>query len=111
MELLSVIVALEMLKQPSDNVTVFSDSKYVVDAIEKGWLRGWEKKNFEKKKNPDLWRRYLRASKPHKVKFQWVKGHAGHEQNERCDKLAVQAASQANLPPDTGYEEENKALF
>lgn len=111
MELLSVITALEMLKAPSDNVTVFSDSKYVVDAIEKGWLRSWEKKNFDKKKNPDLWRRFLRAVKPHSVKFQWIKGHAGQEQNERCDRLAVAAASQPNLPPDTGYEEENKALF
>lgn len=111
MELLSVITALEMLKAPSNNVTVFSDSKYVVDAIEKGWLRSWEKKNFDKKKNPDLWRRFLRAVKPHSVKFQWIKGHAGQEQNERCDRLAVAAASQPNLPPDTGYEEENKALF
>lgn len=111
MELLSVITALEMLKAPSKNVTIFSDSKYVVDAIEKGWLRSWEKKNFDKKKNPDLWRRFLRAVKPHSVKFQWIKGHAGHEQNERCDRLAVAAASQPNLPPDTGYEEENKALF
>ncbi len=111
MELLSVIIALEMLKQPSDNVTVFSDSKYVVDAVEKGWVLNWQKKQFTNRKNPDLWIRYLKASKPHKVRFQWVKGHAGHVQNERCDRLAVAAASQPNLPPDQGYEAINKDLF
>lgn len=104
MELLSVIVGLEMLKyQPSD-VEVYSDSKYVVDAIEKGWLFNWEKKGFVKKKNIDLWRRFLLIYRKHHVKFHWIKGHAGHELNERCDRLAVKAAEGNELKIDQGYE-------
>jgi|SRR5690554_1555875 len=105
MELLSVIVALESLKKPCDAVTVFSDSKYVVDSVEKGWVYNWVKKGFKGKKNPDLWRRFLEAEKPHKVSFEWVKGHAGNKYNERCDTLAVEASKKKNLLIDHGYEE------
>ncbi|MEQ9229998.1 MAG: ribonuclease HI [Cyclobacteriaceae bacterium] len=104
MELLAVIVALEAIKKPGWDVLVTSDSKYVVDAVTKGWLDGWVKKNFKDKKNPDLWKRYLIASKPHNVKFHWVKGHAGHAENERCDELAVIAAEGRDLKVDVGYE-------
>lgn len=103
MELLSVIEALEALKKPCE-VIVFSDSKYVVDAIEKGWLFGWEKKGFAKKKNPDLWRRFLKVYRKHRVRFEWVKGHDGNELNERCDHLAVKASKGKDLPVDEGFE-------
>lgn len=105
MELLAVIVALEAIKKPGWEVLVTSDSKYVVDAVTKGWLDGWVKKNFKDKKNPDLWKRYLAVAKKHKVKFHWVKGHAGHLQNERCDELAVLAAESGDLKVDVGYEQ------
>lgn len=105
MELLSVIVALETLKVPGLNVTVYSDSKYVVDSVEKRWVFGWAKKNFSKKKNPDLWKRFLEIYPKHNVKFVWVKGHSGHPMNERCDELAVNAAMGENLKIDVGYEE------
>ncbi len=104
MELLSVIAALEKLKAPSE-VTIFSDSKYVVDAVEKGWLKKWERKGFKDKKNPDLWKDYLKQAALHKVTFQWVKGHAGNKHNEICDKLAVEASKKENLPADCGYEQ------
>ncbi|MGB1248312.1 MAG: ribonuclease HI [Chitinophagales bacterium] len=104
MELLAVIVGLETLKRPQMQVLVVSDSKYVVDAVEKGWVFGWEKKKFAKKKNPDLWKRFLQIYRKHNVKFRWIKGHAGHQQNERCDTLAVQAAEQKDLLIDTWYE-------
>ena len=104
MELLAVIVGLETLKNKGSNVTVYSDSKYVVDAVEKGWLWGWVKKGFAKTKNPDLWQRFILAYKKHNVKFQWVKGHAGIPENERCDVLAVEAAEGSNLLVDIGYE-------
>ncbi|MDH5474212.1 MAG: ribonuclease HI [Cyclobacteriaceae bacterium] len=105
MELLAVIVGLEALKNPQSNVMVYSDSKYVVDAVEKGWIWGWLKKGFAKKKNPDLWKRFIAIYKQHNVKFTWVKGHAGIPENERCDQLAVDAAVSGNLPPDLGYED------
>lgn len=105
MELLAVVVALESLKFPDSQVTVYSDSSYVVDAVEKKWLFGWEKKSFKDKKNPDLWIRFLKVYRQHKVKFIWVKGHAGIPENERCDKLAVEASLKENLPPDTIYEQ------
>lgn len=92
MELLAVIVGLETLKNPGMVVTIFSDSKYVIDAVEKGWVFAWQKKGFEGKKNPDLWQRFLKIYRQHQVKFVWVKGHAGHPENERCDELAVQAS-------------------
>ncbi|HKK38585.1 MAG TPA: ribonuclease HI [Cryomorphaceae bacterium] len=106
MELLSVIKALEALKKPCE-VLVFSDSKYVVDAVEKGWVYAWQKKGFAKKKNPDLWKRFLAVARNHKVKFEWVKGHAGNVYNEKCDKMAVAAAQKPNLPPDEGYESQS----
>ena len=104
MELLAVIVGLEALKKDNCQVTVYSDSKYVVDAVEKNWIAGWVKKGFSKVKNPDLWQRFLVIYKKHQVKFRWVKGHAGIPENERCDQLAVQAAESADLAIDHGYE-------
>jgi ribonuclease HI len=104
MELLSVIVALEMLKVPNCQVTIFSDSQYVVHAIEKKWIDSWIKRNWKNVKNPDLWKRYLQASEGHSVKFQWVKGHNGHPLNERCDELAVDAATKGDLDTDAWYE-------
>lgn len=104
MELLSVIVALESIKIIPSNVTIYSDSKYVVDAVEKKWLFNWEKKNFANKKNPDLWQRFLKIYRQHQVKFVWVKGHAGNTFNEICDRLAVAAAEAPNLPKDSWYE-------
>ncbi len=104
MELLSVIVALECIKNEGQEVVVTSDSKYVIDAIEKRWVFGWEKKGFKDKKNPDLWRRFLKVYPKHKVKFQWVRGHNEHPENERCDELAVSAALSKNLLIDQGYE-------
>ncbi len=103
MELLAVIVALEALKFEGTDVTIYSDSKYVVDAIEKRWVFGWETKGFAKKKNPDLWVRFLKVYKKHQVKFVWVKGHAGNPENERCDFLAVEAANGNKLLEDIGY--------
>jgi len=103
MELMAVIVALETIKQPGADVAVYSDSKYVVDAIEKGWVFSWVKKGFKNKKNPDLWRRFLKIYPNHQVKFIWVKGHAGDPLNERCDQLAVEAANGSDLLEDSGY--------
>lgn len=113
MELLSVIVALEQIKSDGADVTIFSDSKYVVDSVEKRWVFGWEKKGFAKKKNVDLWKRYLKVHKRHNIKFQWVKGHAGNPLNERCDQLAVAAALGDNLKPDEGFIKAtaNEGLF
>jgi ribonuclease HI len=104
MELLAVIRALQELKVRDIPITIYSDSKYVVDAIEKGWLWGWQKKGFQDKKNPDLWRTYIPLHVRYKPKFVWVKGHAGHPENERCDQLAVAAAERPNLPADEEYE-------
>lgn len=112
MELLAVIVGLENLKINKSNVIVYSDSKYVVDAVEKGWLFDWEKKRFAKKKNPDLWQRFLKAYRKHQIKFVWVKGHANIPENERCDQLAVEASLGNNLQIDKGYEvSSNEAFF
>ncbi len=104
MELLAAIVGLEALKKPGMNVVIYSDSRYVVDAVEKGWLFGWEKKRFKDKKNPDLWRRFLEVYRKHQVKFIWIKGHADNPENERCDHLAVQAYKTGILIPDIQYE-------
>lgn len=106
MELLAVIVALEMLKFEGSNVTLYSDSQYVVNAVEKGWVFGWERKAFAGRKNADLWIRFLRIYRKHKVRFVWVKGHADTVENNRCDQLAVAAAGGVNLLEDTGYKEE-----
>ena len=103
MELLAVIIGLENLKLKNCNVKIFTDSKYVSDAVEKGWLFDWVKKDFKNKKNPDLWRRFLEIYKNHKVKFQWIKGHNNDFYNERCDFLANLAAKNSNLLEDTGY--------
>jgi ribonuclease HI len=104
MELLAVIAALESLKIPGSEVTVYSDSRYVVDAVEKGWVFQWERNNFKKKKNADLWKRFLAAYRKHKVKFIWVKGHSENKENERCDQLAVKASNGTNLLLDEGYK-------
>ena len=104
MELLAVIIALEEIKKENSEIILYSDSKYVVDAVEKNWVFGWEKKNFNKKKNPDLWIRFLKIYRKHKVSFVWIKGHADNKENERCDILAVEAAESSNLQIDTWYE-------
>ena len=104
MELLAVIVALESVKKLKSEITVYSDSKYVVDAIEKNWLFSWEKTNFKKKKNPDLWIRFLHVFRKHKISFVWVRGHSNNKENERCDVLAVQAAESNTLLIDKWYE-------
>ncbi len=103
MELLAVIIGLEAVKQTAQKITVYSDSKYVVDAVEKGWLKSWIKIDFKNKKNPDLWKRFWVVYQKHIVYFCWVKGHAGHCENERCDRLAVES-SYKNLLVDSYYE-------
>jgi ribonuclease HI len=104
MELLSVIVALESLKRDGEQVLIYSDSKYVVDAVEKGWVFGWQKTNFKGKKNADLWDRFLDIYPKHHVRFKWIKGHNNHPENEQCDEMAVAAALAPGLPPDEGFE-------
>lgn len=104
MELLAVIKGLEALKVEGIPVTIYSDSKYVVDAVQKGWIWNWQKKGFKDKKNVDLWQRYIPLHLKYKPTFRWVKGHAGNKENERCDQLAVAAAEHPSLPADTGYE-------
>jgi ribonuclease HI len=104
MELLAVITGLEELKFPGSMVTVYTDSRYVVDAVEKKWLFGWEKKEFKDKKNIDLWQRFLKIYRKHQVKFIWVKGHANNPENNRCDKLATDAALSSNLDVDEGFQ-------
>lgn len=103
MELMAVIVALEALTRPV-NVLIYSDSKYVVDSVSKRWVFKWEGNNFKKKKNADLWRRYLLIARKHNVKFQWVKGHAGNPLNEHVDQLAVNAYKTMELLVDEAYE-------
>ena len=109
MELLAVITGLEAIRWQGATVEVFSDSSYVVKAVNEGWLPRWERKNWKKVKNPDLWQRFLAVYRLHKVTFHWIRGHAGHPENERCDRLAVSAGAGAVaaglvLPPDEGYE-------
>lgn len=104
MELLAVIKGLEALKRPTQDVLVYSDSKYVVNAVTKGWVFAWEKKGFDKKKNKDLWARFLVLYRLHKVKMVWVKGHAGHQYNERCDELATRCALKGPWAVDSMYE-------
>jgi ribonuclease HI len=111
MELLAVIIGLESLKGEGFNVTVFSDSKYVVDAVEKGWIRNWVKKGWKDVKNVDLWQRFLNIYKKHNVRFQWVKGHAGNVENERCDQLAVRSSEGPGLLIDHGYEQSKNGLL
>ncbi len=104
MELLSVIIGLEALKKDNLNVTIYSDSKYVVDSVLKGWLFTWEKNKFNKRTNSDLWIRFLIAYRKHNVKFVWVKGHASNVENNRCDILATSAALSKDLINDIGYQ-------
>ena len=103
MELLAVIVGLEAIRWDRADITVWSDSSYVVDAVEKQWVFSWEKKGFAKKANPDLWVRFLDLYRKHNVRFKWIRGHNGHPENERCDRLAVAAAASPTLD-DTGFE-------
>lgn len=108
MELMAVIEAIRALKKPGMNVTIYSDSSYVVNAVEKGWLRGWLRTNFKGKKNADLWRKYAELAQAHKVKFVWVKGHADNPFNNRCDQLATTAADGGNLKIDVGFMNQDK---
>jgi len=103
MELLAVIMGLEAIKWENATVEVWSDSSYVVKAVEEKWLDKWVSTGFKKKKNSDLWLRFLPLYKKHSVTFHWLKGHAGHPENERCDRLAVAAYGQPGLPQDEGY--------
>ena len=105
MELLAVIEGLSSLKKTGIPVTIYSDSKYVVEAVDKGWLWGWEARDFKNKANADLWKRYIPLHKKFKPRFVWIKGHAGHPENERCDQLAVAAAEGFDLEADKWYEE------
>lgn len=109
MELLAVIVGLEALKNDGSLVEIFTDSRYVVDSVEKGWVFDWEKKSFKKKKNPDLWIRFLTIYRRHKVKFHWIKGHSMIKENEVCDQLAVKASMGINLSDDVGYQTESES--
>lgn len=111
MELLAVIVALEKIKKPDVKITVFSDSKYVVDSVQKKWLKNWDRKQFKNVKNPDLWKRFLAIYNDKNTHFEWVKGHNDHPQNERCDFLAVQGSKKEQLLIDEGYELSEGTLF
>ncbi len=110
MELLAVIRALEALKWKNAQVRIYTDSRYIVDAVNKGWLFGWEKKRFKNKKNPDLWIKFLELYRKHNVKIQWVKGHANNPENERCDILAVKASKGSGLKEDRGYKNDVEFL-
>lgn len=104
MELLAVIKGLAALKEKGLQVHIYSDSQYVVNTIEKDWITGWQRKGWKKVKNPDLWQKYLEVANGQKIKFHWIRGHSGHPENERCDRLAVQSAESGNLKVDSGYE-------
>lgn len=104
MELLAVIDALKKLKKPGVSAIVFTDSKYVADAVNKKWIFGWEKKNFKDRKNTDLWIEFLKEIRKHNVSFKWIKGHNEHPQNERCDALAVAASKEKKLLIDEGFQ-------
>ncbi len=106
MELLAVIAGLEAIKRKNAVVHIYSDSSYVVKAVNEGWLKKWLAKGLEKQKNPDLWERFLKVYQKHRVSLFWIKGHAGHPENERCDKLAVEAALSPELLEDEGYKGE-----
>ncbi len=103
MELMAVIVALEAITKDGLTIDIYTDSKYVCDTVEKGWLWGWIKKGFKGKKNPDLWMRFAQLYKRNTITFNWVKGHAGHAENERCDQLATHAADNNASLDDVGY--------
>ncbi|MBO7547157.1 MAG: ribonuclease HI [Bacteroidales bacterium] len=110
MELLAVIAGLEAIRWDRARVELYSDSTYVVKAINEGWLENWQRKQFKKVKNVDLWLRLLPLLARHEVTFHWVKGHAGHPENECCDRLAVAAYRLPGLPPDEGYESGENSL-
>jgi ribonuclease HI len=105
MELLAVITGLEALKIAGSNVAVYTDSKYVSDAVSKGWVFQWESKAFKKKKNSDLWVKFLKIYRKHNVRFIWIKGHASIPENEKCDQLAVEASKKSSLLEDKGYND------
>ncbi len=111
MELMAVIIALEQLKLSNMNVTIHTDSKYVCESVEKKWVFGWHAKGFSGKKNADLWIKFLKLFHQHQIKFKWIKGHAGHTENERCDQLATMAADSSNLLVDTEYEKQKATLL
>lgn len=111
MELMAVIVALENLKSKQYPIEIYSDSKYVIDSITKGWVFNWHQKGFKGKKNSDLWLRFLRIYKGFNIKYIWVKGHNGHPENERCDQLALNAATNSAFSIDVNYEAEEKNLM
>jgi ribonuclease HI len=113
MELMAVITGLEALKIPGSRVVIYTDSKYVADAVEKRWLFQWESKAFKKKKNQDLWIRFLGIYRKHQVRFIWIKGHHNNPENENCDRMAVEASKKTTLLEDTGYinPNENETLF
>lgn len=112
MELLAVITALEALKTKNIPVTIYTDSQYVVNSVEKKWLDGWIKTDFKGgKKNKDLWLRYYKLSRDFEIKFVWVKGHAENTFNNRCDELATTAADGHHLLIDEGYEKDQGKLF
>jgi len=112
MELMAVISGLESLKIPGSKVVVYTDSKYVADSVEKGWVFQWESKGFKRKKNADLWIKFLTLYRKHKVRFIWIKGHSNNTENEICDRLAVNAYLNGILNEDTGYKpEENNNLL
>ena len=112
MELLAVIVALEKLKSTDNDIHIYTDSKYVSDAINKKWILGWIKKGFKNVKNPDLWKRMVPLLNTHQITFHWIKGHAGHPENEICDQLAVKAAQSDKLETDTFFEnQQDGGLF
>jgi ribonuclease HI len=104
MELMAAIAALQLLTREGLNITIYSDSAYVVNAVEKKWVFGWAKKGFAGKKNPDLWAEFLRLYRKHHIRFVWVKGHADNRWNNRCDELATAAADGTHLLEDTGYQ-------
>ncbi len=110
MELLAVISGIESIKKTGQEIMVYSDSKYIIDSVEKKWVFNWIKTGFKNKKNKDLWLRFLTVYKLHQIKFTWVKGHNGHPENERCDELAVQASQQRNLLTDNFFEKEELKL-
>ncbi len=113
MELLGIIVGLEAVKRVNAEIEVYTDSSYVVNSVNKGWVFDWEKKNFAKKANPDLWQRFLCIYRKHRVKMFWIKGHAGHIENERCDALAVSYAEKIireGGDSDPGVKEEGGTL-
>jgi ribonuclease HI len=104
MELMAVVAALQLLKRDKLDITIYTDSAYIVNSVEKKWVFGWVKKNFKDKKNEDLWRLFLEEYKKHRIKFVWVKGHADNKWNNRCDMLATTAADGDGLIEDVGYE-------